>query len=94
MKTENFRTGSESELREDAEKYAKKTGIKLNPDNKAVEKIIKGLLKKKETKGDIYCPCRIPSGEKEKDKEIVCPCVFHRGEIEIQGHCKCFLFFE
>ena len=70
----------------------KKAGIKLNPDENKTEGIIKGLLRNKEIKGEIYCPCRIPTGDKEKDKEIICPCVFHRGEIELQEHCKCFLF--
>ena len=82
------------ELKRNSEEYAKKVGIKLNPDEKAVETTIKGLLKNKETKGEIYCPCRVVTGDKEKDKEIICPCVFHRGEIELQKHCKCLLFVE
>jgi len=81
-----------NELKEKSKKYAESAGIKLNPNEKIVDGIIKGLLKNKETKGEIYCPCRIPSGNKEKDKEIVCPCVFHRGEIELQGKCHCQLF--
>ena len=81
------------ELKKKSEDYAKKAGIKLNPDKKAVDGIIKALLINKEKKRDLYCPCRIASGDKIKDKEIICPCVFHRGEIELQGNCKCTLFF-
>ncbi len=73
-------------------KHAEKAGIELNPNEKIVTNIIKGLIRNKENKGDIYCPCRIVTGNKEKDKEIVCPCVFHRGEIELLGHCHCNLF--
>ena len=79
-------------LKDRFEKYSKTTGIKLNPDKKIVEGIIKGLLMNKERKGEIYCPCRRIIGDKEKDKEIICPCVFHRGEIELQNHCHCNLF--
>lgn len=80
------------ELKKSIEEYAKKAGITVNKEH--VDNVIKGLLAKKEKFGDIYCPCRVVSGNKEKDKEIICPCVFHRGEIELQGHCLCNLFIK
>ncbi len=80
------------DLKEKSKKYADSVGIALNPDEKIVDTIIKGLLRNKEVKGNIYCPCRLVTGNKEKDKEIVCPCVYHRGEIELQGKCHCQLF--
>jgi len=49
------------------------------------------LIIKKE-KGKNYCPCRIVTGNKNRDKEIICPCVFHRGEIELHEHRHCNLF--
>ena len=73
--------------------YADSKNFKLNENQKALEGIITALLRNKKFKGDIYCPCRIVTGDKEKDKEIICPCVFHRGEIELQGKCKCTLFW-
>jgi len=82
----------EEKLEKQSKDYAKKAGIRLNPDSKRVDEVMIGLLKKKQKYGEIYCPCRIVSGNKEKDKEIICPCVFHRGEIELQGHCLCNLF--
>ncbi len=81
-------------LREQFQKYADSKDLKLNPNEKVVEGIINGLLRNKKFKGDIYCPCRIVTGNKEKDNEIACPCVFHRGEIELQEHCKCNLFWK
>lgn len=83
---------SEQDLANQSDAHAKKVGIKLNPDSKRVNEVIKGLLAKKVKYGEIYCPCRVVSGNKKKDKEIICPCVFHRGEIELQGHCLCNLF--
>lgn len=87
-----FKSKNAEELKRDAKKYALEAGIKLNPDKKITETVIKGLLKNKKEKGEFYCPCRIITGNKEKDKKIICPCVFHRDEIKLQGHCKCFLF--
>ncbi|MDD4662211.1 MAG: ferredoxin-thioredoxin reductase catalytic domain-containing protein [Candidatus Pacebacteria bacterium] len=74
------------------EAYAQKNGFKLNPDKKIVENIVKILLKKEETLGEKYCPCRRLSNNKEEDKKIICPCVYHLEEIENDGHCHCFLF--
>ena len=82
----------QEKLTKESEQYAKRAGIKLNPDKKPVEMTIKGLLKNKKEKGEIYCPCRVVTGNKEKDKEIICPCVFHRGEIELKDKCLCHLF--
>ena len=89
---EGFKPKNEKELKKNIREYAPKAGIKVNPDNKQTGIIIQGLLKNKEKNGEVYCPCRIVTGNKEKDKEIICPCVFHRGEIELEGHCRCFLF--
>ena len=58
----------EEKIKKDSENYAKKSGVKLNPDSKRVDEVIAGLLKKKEKYGEIYCPCRLVSGNKEKDK--------------------------
>lgn len=92
MKKEKFKSKEPEKLKKETEEYAKKVGIKLNPDEKAVDVVINGLLKNKTEKGENYCPCRIVTGDKKKNKEIICPCVFHMNEIKQQGHCKCFLF--
>ena len=92
MSEKKLKGNNEEELKESAEEYAESAGVKLNPDDKIVSGILKGLLKNKEMKDALYCPCRLPTGDKEKDKEIECPCVFYRDEIELEGHCKCFLF--
>lgn len=82
------------ELKAKLQAYADSEGFKLNPNEKALDGIILGLLRNKKFKGDIYCPCRQVTGDKEKDKRIACPCIFHQGEIELQGHCKCTLFWK
>ncbi len=80
------------ELKGKSKQHADSVGIKLNPNEAVVDGVVKGLLRNKETKGDIYCPCRLVTGDKQKDAEIACPCVYHRGEIELQGFCHCRLF--
>lgn len=92
MRARAFKSKNEKELREDIEEYAQKAGIKVNPDKAKVDMVVKGLLHNKEKHGEVFCPCRIVSGDREKDEEKICPCVFHRGEIEIEGKCRCFLF--
>lgn len=82
----------EEEFIEKAKEYSKEVGIKINSNSEIVKGIVKGLFKNKQTKGEFYCPCRIPTGNKKRDEEIICPCVFHRGEIELEGKCRCFLF--
>lgn len=83
----------EKEILKNADKYAKSAGIKLNPERERAEITARGLMKNKRENGACYCPCRIVTGNKKKDEEIICPCVFHRGEIELEGHCRCLLFF-
>jgi len=40
------------------EKYAKENGFRLNPDGKAVETLVRGLLLNEKRYGERYCPCR------------------------------------
>ena len=94
MEKIRLKSGNETELLQSAKDYAEKKELKLNSNEKILNGIIKALMRNKEFKGEAYCPCRIVTEDKEKDKDIICPCVFHRGEIEIQGHCKCNLFFK
>ena len=82
----------ENEFLEFAKKHAEEKGIMLNLDERIVQGIIKGLFMKEEKFGEKYCPCRVVSGDKEKDREIVCPCIFHLDEIKDMGHCHCNLF--
>ena len=93
MEKVKLKSGNEKDLLQSAKDYAREKELKLNPNEKVLSGIIKALWRNKEFKGEAHCPCRVVTGNKEKDKDIICPCVFHRGEIELQGHCKCNLFF-
>ena len=73
-------------------KYAKANGLKLNPNAILVENLVKRLLENEEKHGHRYCPCRLTTGEAEKDKDKICPCKWSNEEIARQGHCLCNLF--
>ena len=55
------------ELRRKSQEYADSVGIKLNPKKEIVDNVLKGLLMKKQKYGKLYCPCRVVTGNKEKD---------------------------
>ena len=77
-----------------AHAYAKKHNLVLNPDEKQLATVIRGLARNKTKFGHQYCPCRIRSGDEEKDRAIECPCVYHKDEIANDGACHCKLYFK
>ena len=79
------------ELRDRYEKYAKRNGYRLNPDEARVEETLHGLAMRKLKFGKAYCPCRVMKGIPEEDKKLICPCVFHKEEIGKNGICMCEL---
>lgn len=69
---------------------ADKRGYEVIESN--LDAIIKGLLKRKQTKGGYYCPCRIVKDDEEWKKNIICPCIFLDEEIKEKGKCHCNLY--
>ena len=63
------------------------------PGQKVLDAVIRGLARNEKKFGERYCPCRIRSGEKEKDTAIICPCIYHKDEIAKDGHCHCQLYY-
>jgi ferredoxin-thioredoxin reductase catalytic chain len=84
----------EQEIRSWAGKYAKEHGLALNPDDKRLDIVIRGLARNLRKHGAKYCPCRLRSGDTETDKKIICPCVYHGEEIETEGSCHCNLYYK
>ncbi len=84
---------AEERIRSWAAAYAARKGYILNPDARALDIVIRGLARNCQKFGRAYCPCRLRSGDLEKDSEIVCPCIFHGEEVESEGHCHCRLFY-
>ena len=76
-----------------AEGYAASQGWVLNPDKKILDTVIRDWSGTKRSSGSRYCPCRLRSGDTEKDKVNICPCIYHRDEIAKDGHCLCRLYY-
>jgi len=84
----------ETEMLKWAKGYAQKQGWVLNPDETQLGIVIKGLVRNKTKFGHAYCPCRLRSGDEEKDRAIECPCIYHKEEVANQGQCHCHLYFK
>jgi len=74
--------------------YAKKAGFRMNKDKKQLGLILKGLKANDDKFGFRYCPCRIVTGNFDKDRLIICPCIYHKKEIADMGHCLCRFFYD
>ncbi len=83
---------TEEEMLAWARDEAERCGYRLNPDERQLGAVIKGLVRNRERFGERYCPCRIRSGDPEKDAAIVCPCVHRDEEVAAEGRCHCNLF--
>ncbi|MFA5355567.1 MAG: thioredoxin [Candidatus Paceibacterota bacterium] len=85
-------SGGLEELFSEYEAYAKKNGLRLNPDKEIVKKILTGLLENEKKYGKRYCPCRRVTGDLKEDEKNICPCKAGLEEAEKAGHCLCTLF--
>jgi ferredoxin-thioredoxin reductase catalytic chain len=87
-------TNAEEDMLKWAQGYARKHNWSLNTDEKQLSIVIKGLVRNKMKFQKPYCPCRLRSGDEEKDRAIECPCVYHKEEVATQGHCHCHLYYK
>ena len=56
--------------------------------------LLAAMARRKVRNGEFYCPCRVVTGDREKDRPSICPCDEHRKQIAETGHCRCGLFFK
>ncbi|OOP54865.1 MAG: ferredoxin:thioredoxin reductase [Candidatus Brocadia carolinensis] len=89
---EDTREQEENKIRTLLNEYTVRSHYKLNPDDKIVDRVVKGLAMRTIKFGYAYCPCRLVTGDKDRDRKIICPCVYHEEEIERDGECHCNLF--
>jgi ferredoxin-thioredoxin reductase catalytic subunit len=79
-------------LYEMLKKLQEPKGYFFSRDKEWVLDILRGLLTNKERYGYMSCPCRLASGDREKDKDIVCPCVYRAPDVKEYGSCYCNLY--
>jgi ferredoxin-thioredoxin reductase catalytic subunit len=80
------------ELYELLRKMQEPKGYFFSRDKEWVLDILRGLLTNKERHGYMSCPCRLASGDREKDKDIICPCVYRAPDMGEYGSCYCNLY--
>ena len=80
------------ELYEMLRKVQEPKGYYFNEDRVRVMDLLEALLKNKERYGYMCCPCRLASGDREKDKDIICPCEYREADVEEYGSCYCNLY--
>lgn len=73
---------------------AESAGYHLNPDVDMTKKLVKGLLINQNRYGYQSCPCRLASGDKEKDMDIICPCDYRDPDLDEYGTCYCALYVD
>ena len=74
------------------EKTQSAQGYHFNADRGRTMELLEALLINKERYGYMACPCRLASGDREKDKDILCPCVYREPDVEEYGSCYCNLY--
>jgi ferredoxin-thioredoxin reductase catalytic chain len=80
------------ELYDMLRKYQEPLGYFFNRDRDTVFGLLKGLILNKERYGHMSCPCRLASGDYEKDRDIICPCVYRPPDVKEFGSCYCGLY--
>ena len=80
------------QLYEMLKKLQEPKGYFFNRDRERVFDILRDLLINKERYGYMSCPCRLASGDRDRDKDIICPCEYRAADIEEYGSCYCNLY--
>jgi len=80
------------ELHDMLKKVQEPKGYYFNKDKERVFELLEALIVNKKRYGYMSCPCRLASGDREKDKDILCPCVYRAPDVEEYGSCYCNLY--
>jgi len=80
------------ELYEMLRKVQEPKGFFFNQDKDRVFDLLGSLLQNKERYGYMCCPCRLASGDRDKDKDIICPCEYREADVKEYGSCYCNLY--
>jgi ferredoxin-thioredoxin reductase catalytic chain len=67
-------------------------GYYFNKNKARVFELLDGLLVNKNRYGYMSCPCRLASGDRQRDKDILCPCPYRVPDVEEFGSCYCNLY--
>ncbi len=73
--------------------FVERLGYRFNTDTEFADAVLASEIEILAETGDVYCPCRLRSGDAKADIEIICPCIpFHLSEFAALKKCWCGLF--
>jgi ferredoxin-thioredoxin reductase catalytic chain len=73
--------------------FVERVGYKFNTETDFVDEVLASEIEILDATGDVYCPCRMRSGDPKVDVEIICPCIpFHAEQFAAMRKCWCGLF--
>ncbi|MGV1100822.1 ferredoxin-thioredoxin reductase catalytic domain-containing protein [Thiovibrio sp. JS02] len=67
-------------------------GYFFGQDKESTLELLDGLLINRKRYGYMSCPCRLASGNREKDQDIICPCAYREPDVREYGSCYCNLY--
>ena len=67
-------------------------GYYFNSDRDRTLELLEALLTNKERYGYMCCPCRLGSGDRDRDTDIICPCAYREADVAEYGSCYCNLY--
>jgi ferredoxin-thioredoxin reductase catalytic subunit len=79
-------------LYERLNKEAESAGYHLNPDLEFTKGLVESLLINEKRYGYWNCPCRLSTGDKQKDLDIICPCDYRDADLTEYDACYCALY--
>ncbi|MBW1782394.1 MAG: ferredoxin:thioredoxin reductase [Deltaproteobacteria bacterium] len=79
-------------LYEVLQKAQEPKGYLFNTDKERVYELLEALIVNRERYGYMSCPCRLASGNREKDRDILCPCNYREDDVRSYGSCYCNLY--
>jgi nitrite reductase/ring-hydroxylating ferredoxin subunit/ferredoxin-thioredoxin reductase catalytic subunit len=81
------------DLKEYMAPFANRLGYKFNTDEWFVDEVLNSEIEILDATGDVYCPCRVRTGDPKEDLKIVCPCIpFYLDQFAGIRKCWCGLF--
>jgi ferredoxin-thioredoxin reductase catalytic chain len=73
--------------------FVARLGYRFNDDEDFVAMVMEGEMEVLQRDGDVYCPCRVRTGDPKEDLKIVCPCIpFYLDQFAAMRKCWCGLF--
>lgn len=79
-------------LYETLRKAQEPKGYFFNKDKERVHDLLEGLIVNKKRYGYMSCPCRLATGDRQRDRDIICPCAYREEDVRNYGSCYCNLY--